>query len=116
MVWANVVNAVLGIWFVVAPFVLGFSDRPTAMWASIVGGAVLLVLAGWAAFDEKIRHQAWVQYVNGLVGIWFIIFTYVYTDVAGVAYLRWTTIAGGVIAAVLCAWLVFGVLPREAHA
>lgn len=116
MVWANGVNALLGIWFIIAPFVLGFGNRPAAMWASIIGGAVLLILAGWAVFDEKMRHQAWVQYVNGLVGIWFIIFTYVYADVAGVAHLRWTTIAGGLVAAVLCAWLVFSVLPGEARA
>jgi len=116
MLWANVVNALVGIWFIIAPFVLKFSDRPAPMWASIIGGAVLLVLAGWAVFDEKARHQTWIQYINGLVGIWFIIFSYVYTEVAGVAYLRWTTIVGGLIALVLSAWLAFGVLPKEAHA
>ncbi len=116
MVWANVINALLGIWFVIAPFALRFSDRPAPMWGSIIGGAVLLVLAGWATFDDRLRRQTWVQYVNGLVGIWFIIFTYVFADVAGVAHLRWTTILGGLIAAALCAWLAFGVLPREAKA
>jgi len=78
---------------------------------------VLLVLAGWAALDKRIRLQAWVQYVNGLVGIWFIIiFTYMYGSVAGVANLRWTTIVGGLIALVLCAWLAFSALPKEAKA
>lgn len=116
MVWANAVNALLGIWFIIAPFVLNFTGYPAPMWTSIVGGAILLILAGWAVFDAKIRRQAWIQYVNGLVGIWFIIFTYVYPHVAGVANLRWTTIVGGLIALVLCVWLAFSVLPREAHA
>jgi len=116
MVWANVVNAVLGLWFVVAPFALGFRDRPGPMWASIIGGAVLFVLAGWAALDKRIRLQAWVQYVNGLAGIWFIIFTYVFADVAGIAHVRWTTVLGGLIALALSAWLAFGALPKEAKA
>lgn len=113
MLWANAVNALLGIWFIIAPFVLRFSDRPAPMWASIIGGAVLLLLGGWALLDEKIRHQPWIQYVNGLVGIWFIIFSYVYTETAAIAYVQWTTIIGGLVAVVLCAWLVFSVLPRE---
>ena len=114
MVWANVVNALIGLWFAVSPFALGFSDRPGPMWASIIGGAILFVLGGWAALDEKVRRQPWLQYVNGLVGIWFIIFTYMYADVAAVAHLRWTTVVGGLIATALCAWLAFSVLPQEA--
>jgi len=116
MVWANVINALLGIWFVVAPFALGFQDRPTPMWASLIGGAVLFVLAAWAALDKQARLQAWVQYVNGLVAIWFIVFTYVFGNVADVAYLRWTTVLGGLIALGLSAWLAFGALPKEAKA
>lgn len=114
MRWANVVNALVGIWFIIAPFALRFSDRPGPMWASIIGGAVLLVLAGWAVFDEQARHETWIQYINGLVGLWFVIFSYVYSDMAGIANLRWTTIAGGLIALVLSAWLAFSVLPWEA--
>ncbi len=118
MVWANVVNIVLGIWFIIAPFVLKFSDRPSPMWTSIVGGAILLVLAGWAVLDEKARHQTWIQYINGLMGIWFVIFSYVHPlgHLAGIANVRWTTIVGGLIALVLSAWLAFSVLPKEARA
>lgn len=116
MVWANVANAVLGIWFIIAPFVQQFSDRPGAMWASIIGGAVLLVLAGWAVIDEKAGRATWIQYVNGLVGIWFIIFTYVYAETATIGHVRWTTIVGGLIAVVLCAWLAFSVLPKQVRA
>lgn len=115
MMWANVVNALVGIWFIIAPFALRFSDRPYPMWLSIIGGAILLILAGWAVLDEKARHATWIQYVNGLVGIWFIIFPYVYA-LGDVANLRWTSIVGGLIALVLSGWLVLSVLPREARA
>lgn len=44
------VNAILGLWLVASPFVLGYSDMATAMWSSIIVGLVVLVFAGWAAF------------------------------------------------------------------
>jgi hypothetical protein len=115
MVWANVVNAVVGLWFILAPFVLRFSDRTTPMWLSILGGAILLILAGWAALSESARRQTWIQYVNGLVGIWFIAFPYVYR-LGEVAHVPWTSVVGGLIALVLSAWLAFSVLPKEARA
>jgi VIT1/CCC1 family predicted Fe2+/Mn2+ transporter len=46
MTWPNVVNALIGLWFVIAPFVLGYSGQTGAMWTSIVGGAILFVLGG----------------------------------------------------------------------
>ena len=44
MRWANVINALVGIWFIIAPFVLKYDDMRYAVYASIVGGALLLVL------------------------------------------------------------------------
>jgi hypothetical protein len=39
------VNLVLGIWAVVAPWVLGFSAVTAAMWAHVIAGLVVAVLA-----------------------------------------------------------------------
>ena len=39
------VNLVLGIWAVVAPWVLGFSAVTAAMWAHVIAGIVVAVLA-----------------------------------------------------------------------
>lgn len=39
------VNLVLGIWAVVAPWVLGFSAVTTAMWVHVVVGIIVAVLA-----------------------------------------------------------------------
>ncbi|MDR7517976.1 MAG: SPW repeat protein [Armatimonadota bacterium] len=112
MVWANVVNALVGVWFIIAPFVLNFQDVPNAMWTSIVGGLILLILAGWAVFSEPARKQKWIQYVNGLVGIWFVLFPFIFTMSDRVGVL-WTSIIGGLLALVLSAWMAFGVLAKE---
>ncbi len=43
------VNAVVGIWLIVSPFALGYSAVLAALWNDIIVGAVVLVLAAWAA-------------------------------------------------------------------
>jgi uncharacterized integral membrane protein len=113
MVWQNVVNALIGIWFIIAPFSLAFTSNAAEMWTSIIGGVILLVLAGAAALNEKARRQVWIQYVDGLVGVWFIIAPWVLSFTARAGEL-WTSLIGGVIVLVLSAWLAFGVLPKAA--
>jgi thiosulfate reductase cytochrome b subunit len=113
MLWANVVNALLGIWFIIAPSVLGTTGRAAEMWTSIAGGAVLLVLAGWAVLSERARTLAWVQYVNGLVGIWFIVAPFV-LSVTAQPQEMWTSVVGGAIALVLAGYLAFRAIPGVA--
>lgn len=43
------INAILGFWLVVSPFVLGYSASMVALWNSAIVGIVVIVLAGWAA-------------------------------------------------------------------
>lgn len=43
------VNAVLGLWLIIAPFILGYSNIGAALWNDIIVGIIVLVLAGWAA-------------------------------------------------------------------
>jgi hypothetical protein len=42
-------NAVLGVWLILAPFALGYSAVMLAMWNDIIVGVVTIVLAAWAA-------------------------------------------------------------------
>lgn len=113
MVWANVVNGLIGIWFIIAPFVLRFTDQPAAMWTSIIAGLILAVLAGAAVFNEQARKQTWIQYVNGLIGIWYIISPFV-LGFSGQPAMLWIYLIGGVVVLVLAAWLAFSVLPKVA--
>jgi hypothetical protein len=49
--WEEWVNAVLGAWVIVSPFILGFGSL-TAAWNQLIAGVVVLVLAAWAAGTE----------------------------------------------------------------
>lgn len=43
------INAVLGLWLILAPFALDYSAVVVAMWNDIIVGFVVIVLAVWAA-------------------------------------------------------------------
>jgi hypothetical protein len=62
---ANWINALLGIWVIISPFVLGFSRNQTAMWNNVAtGGAVLLVALGRAGAAPSV--------LSPLLGGWLI--------------------------------------------
>jgi len=44
------INAVLGLWLVVSPFILGYSATMAALWNTIIVGLMVIVLAVWATF------------------------------------------------------------------
>jgi hypothetical protein len=49
------INVVLGIWLIIAPFLLGYTAVTAAVWNDVIVGLVVIVLAGWAVF--AIGHQ-----------------------------------------------------------
>lgn len=51
--WLSWVNAVLGLWLIVAPFVLGTSNIAGAMWNDIVVGIGFVVFGVWSALATQ---------------------------------------------------------------
>ncbi len=51
------INVVLGIWAIVAPWILGFSAVTTAMWAHVIAGIVVAVLAAGGIWFSN--HRPW---------------------------------------------------------
>lgn len=50
------VNLTVGIWLVLAPFVLGFTDQPAPMWNQIIVGLLIGGDALWAAVQWSGRR------------------------------------------------------------
>jgi len=112
VVWQNVINALIGIWFIIAPAVLPFPNNAAMAWTSVIGGLILLALAGSATLSEEARRQAWIQVVNGLIGIWFIIAPWVLAFTAQPGNF-WTSLILGIVVLILSIWDL-GVLPKTA--
>lgn len=88
-------NVLLGIWIVISPFVLGFSNRIPIMWNNIAtGGAIFLLALG------RSRGRYGLSALVVLLGIWLIISPFVL-----VASLRlvgvWNNVILGIIVALL---------------
>lgn len=41
----NWINLLLGVWLILAPFVLGYSDTNKALWSDLIVGVVIVILA-----------------------------------------------------------------------
>lgn len=51
-VWEEWINALLGVWLIIAPWVLNFTDHAMAMRTSVFIGIAALALAVWSATEH----------------------------------------------------------------
>lgn len=64
------ITGVLGIAFIAAPFVLGYSTNTNALWSSIILGVVILLVSLYKAIaQDKGKWEYWVDGLAGLVAI-----------------------------------------------
>ncbi len=58
--WEEWTNAVIGIWLVVSPWVLGFSNDAMTTWNAAIIGLVVLCVAGWELYalpaETRMQH------------------------------------------------------------
>jgi hypothetical protein len=104
MVWATVVTAFIGIWFVIAPWVLGFASHSAMIATSIVGGGILLVLGGLAILYAPAFRETWLYVLTAAVGVWFAIAPWVLSESNRTGTL-WTSLLGGLTVVILSTWL-----------
>jgi hypothetical protein len=50
------INALIGVWLIIAPFILGYTAIVAAMWNDIIVGLVVVVFEVWAALTIGRHH------------------------------------------------------------
>jgi hypothetical protein len=65
----------MGIWVIISPFVLGFSDKPGAIWSNLVVGLVIVLLCLISA-----RRKETVRPLIILAGWWVFLTPFVLGD------------------------------------
>jgi hypothetical protein len=80
--WQDWVNVALGVWLIVAPFILATGFNPTSMWNAIVVGAVVALVA------LAMPYVTLAEYANMLLGGWLIVSPFVlrFTDLSTAAW------------------------------
>lgn len=68
---AGLINLIAGLWLIVAPFLLGYSDLAVAVWNDVVIGIIVALLA-IVSLAARPRNEmlSWLDY---LPGIWLLI-------------------------------------------
>lgn len=103
---ASWVNILLGIWVIISPFVLSFSQLSTAMWNNVATG----VAVGIIGLIRASAVQPEWSWANIILGVWLIASPFVLGFFNQVAL--WNNIILGIIIA-LVAWAN---AMRNAHA
>jgi len=96
---ASGLTVVVGIWEILAPFVLGYSLVPPPTINAVLIGFIITILASirfFGAFDA-----AWLSWINAALGVWLILAPFIlgYRDAAMV-----NDIIVGIIVLMLGTW------------
>jgi hypothetical protein len=67
--WQDPANAVLGVWLIFSPMILGFQSSTTAVINAVVVGILLLATALGAIFVPR----AWEEWTETALGLWLAI-------------------------------------------
>ena len=109
--WQAWINAILGLWFIVAAFVIAGS-KTANMTNNLITGIILVILGVWAA----VRYKGWKNWIVAIIGAWMIVsgFWFPTSYVATVA----NDIVGGAVIIILSLWAWAGASrpsqPKEA--
>lgn len=93
-------NIVLGIWMLLSPFFLLFSDNSHVTWNNFLAGLLVMLLAIGRLFDPRGR-RGW-SWANCVLAVWLILSPFVlgFTDVAKA---MWNNIIVGILVLIV-AW------------
>ncbi len=95
----STLNALIGVWFIIAPWVFDFSDQTGALWLSVVFG-IIQIIAAWWGYDKP-GWNSWQNWVSVITGVWFVIFPYIYS-IANEAV--WSSVILGLFTILFSLW------------
>jgi peptidoglycan/LPS O-acetylase OafA/YrhL len=70
--WRNWLNAVMGVWLALSPWVLGISNQRYATRASIIVGLILVLVSIWGAMSDNAVRNNGLTAVAFSCGLWFV--------------------------------------------
>ncbi|GEM90158.1 SPW repeat protein [Oceanithermus desulfurans] len=94
--WQDWVNLVLGLWLVVSPWILAFSQNTAALWNALIVGAIFVVLSLLALADAK----PWEEWSELVVALWLLVSPWV-LGYSALSAAMWNAVIVAVIVGVL---------------
>lgn len=73
----NLLAALIGLWFIGAPWILGYSGHSGALWSSMAAGFAELAFSLLAL--GKTGWGSWQHWIAFLAGVWFMMLPFVFS-------------------------------------
>ncbi len=99
--WQDPLSAVLGLWLLVSPWVLGFAEQTTPTVNAVVFGIALIATAIGATFVPR----AWEEWTEGAIGVWLLVSPWALAFEA-MRNPMMSTVATGIAVLVLALWVL----------
>jgi hypothetical protein len=103
-------TGILGLVLILAPFVLGYQNDPTALWTSVICGAAVVVVSGYKAWAHD--KAIWEYWVAGIAGVLAVLAPFA-LGFSALVTAMWTSIVIGAVVAVLAGYEVFFMQPAS---
>lgn len=102
--WITALNGVLGLWLIVAPFIV--ETLAIDHWNDPLVGGIIVILAGYNYYSERVQGtiNRRVAAINGILGGWLIVAPFVY-GISGRAL--WNSVFVGVLVAAFAGYNVY---------
>ncbi|MFA6427682.1 MAG: SPW repeat protein [Candidatus Magasanikbacteria bacterium] len=96
------VDIVAGVWLILSPFILSFTEVTSALWNSIIFGIAVIALSALRETEEGTKVR-WPSWTNAVIGLWLVLSPFIlgFTD-NRVAYIN--TLVLGIIVLILASW------------
>ncbi len=99
--WQDPINALLGVWLMLAPWATGFSGDPTPTSNAVIIGLALLALG----LGAMLAPSAWEEWTETAIGLWLIAAPWALGFSANLPAMRASAVTG-VVVAVLALWVL----------
>jgi hypothetical protein len=100
--WQDAANLVLGVWLLISPYILSYTDQAYAAWNAYAVGIIIAVIAAAAIW----AYQKWEDWVSVVLGIWLIVSPWL-LGFSTMAAPLWNQLVVGVLVGGFALWSAF---------
>jgi hypothetical protein len=94
---------VVGVWVVIAPFLLGYRGTGSALWNDVIVGVAVVILAVSAAMSENENTIKTMGWITAVLGLWLVLAPFI-LGYSAIAAALWSDIIAGVVILILSVW------------
>lgn len=97
--WQDPVNALIGVFLILSPWLLGYAGEMSALANALLAGALLVAVALGAMFMPR----AWEEWSEAVIGLWLLASPWI-VGFAAQAHARNAALIAGIVVLVLALW------------